>query len=60
MNDVTNAYAGVRPLIHSNKNPGKATREYAIERKGRILNIFGGKWTTARALANKVTKLALA
>ena len=60
INDVTDAYAGVRPLIHSTSDPGKATREYAIEKKGRILNIFGGKWTTARALADKVTKMALA
>jgi len=60
INDVTDAYAGVRPLFHSTSEPGKATREYAIEKKGRILNMFGGKWTTARALASKVTKMALA
>jgi len=52
--DVVNAFAGIRPLIKSAKDPGRATREYAIERNGKVFTVFGGKWTTARALARKI------
>lgn len=51
---VSNVYAGVRPLLHSTDDPGKATREYAIQRTGRLITVLGGKWTTAMALATKV------
>jgi len=51
---VSNVYAGVRPLLHSADDPGKATREYAIQRTGRLITVLGGKWTTAMALAKKV------
>ena len=54
--DVVDTFAGVRPLIKSAKDPRKATREYAIERQGCVLSVFGGKWTTARALAAKIVK----
>jgi glycerol-3-phosphate dehydrogenase len=47
-------FAGVRPLLRSNANQSRATREYAIETHGRLLTIFGGKWTTAHALGEKV------
>jgi len=52
--DVVNTFSGIRPLIKSAKDPGRATREYAIERNGKVLTVFGGKWTTARALARKI------
>jgi len=55
-NDIIESFAGVRPLIKSADDPSKATREYVIERQGRVVSVFGGKWTTARALAKKVTK----
>jgi len=54
--DVIGTFAGVRPLIKSSDDPGKVTREYAIERKGSLINVFGGKWTTARALAKKIVQ----
>ena len=31
-----------------------ASRESVIERQGRLINVFGGKWTTSRALAEAV------
>lgn len=46
--DVTEAFAGVRPLIRSADNPTEATREWAFERVGKVLHIYGGKWTTAQ------------
>lgn len=52
--DVLRTFAGVRPLIHSSDDPSRATREYAIERHGRVVTVFGGKWTTARALGRQV------
>lgn len=48
--DVVACFAGLRPLIHSASDPGRATREYAIERNGNLISVFGGKWTTARKL----------
>lgn len=46
--DVAEAFSGVRPLIRSTDNPSEATREWAFERVGKVLHIYGGKWTTAQ------------
>jgi glycerol-3-phosphate dehydrogenase len=54
--EVTGSFAGVRPLIRSADDPSRATREYAIERVGRLVTVFGGKWTTARALGERVAQ----
>jgi glycerol-3-phosphate dehydrogenase len=51
---ILDTFAGLRPLLRSAQDPSKATREYAIHRTGNLLSVFGGKWTTAMALANKV------
>lgn len=56
--DISSTFAGVRPLIRSNANQSRATREYAIETHGCLLTIFGGKWTTAHALGEKVAGTA--
>jgi len=53
---VSGSFAGLRPLLYSAKDPNKATREYAIHRSGKVISVFGGKWTTAMALAEKVTQ----
>lgn len=53
---IVEAFAGVRPLIYSAENPGKATREYAFEQQGRLISIFGGKWTTSRALGEALAR----
>jgi glycerol-3-phosphate dehydrogenase len=52
--EISSTFAGVRPLLRSADDPGKASREYAIERQGRVVTVFGGKWTTARSLGQKV------
>lgn len=54
--DVAETFAGLRPLIRSAEDPSKATREYLIERRGALVNVFGGKWTTARALGRAVAE----
>lgn len=56
-NDIREVFAGVRPLVKSANDPNKVTREYALEKKQKLINVFGGKWTTARALARNVRKL---
>jgi len=52
----TESFAGLRPLLRSNDNPSLATREYALHRTGGLITVFGGKWTTAYALARKVSQ----
>jgi glycerol-3-phosphate dehydrogenase len=50
-------FAGLRPLIYSAHDPRKATREYAIFTSNKLTTVFGGKWTTTLALADKLTKI---
>lgn len=52
--EVVSKFAGVRPLIRSAADPTRATREYAIESQGKIISVFGGKWTTSRQLGERV------
>lgn len=52
--DVASTFAGVRPLVGRAANPSAIGRDYRIERRGNLLNIFGGKMTTFRSLAEKV------
>ena len=52
---VTQTFAGLRPLLYSAQDPSKATREYAIYRTDKLITVLGGKWTTAMALAKKVS-----
>lgn len=56
--DVAETFAGLRPLIRSAQDPGRATREYLIDCRGVLINVFGGKWTTARALGRSVADAA--
>jgi glycerol-3-phosphate dehydrogenase len=53
---VAERFAGLRPLLYSAKDPSKATREYAIHRTENLITVLGGKWTTAMALAEKVSQ----
>jgi glycerol-3-phosphate dehydrogenase len=52
--DIVATAAGLRPLLKSASNPRKASREYVFEQQQQLLTVFGGKWTTARALGKKV------
>lgn len=53
--EVIETFSGLRPLLYSAKDPNKATREYAIHRTDKLITVLGGKWTTAMALAKKVS-----
>ena len=52
--DVASTFSGVRPLVGRSANPSAIGREYRIERRGNLINIFGGKMTTFLSLARKV------
>lgn len=49
--DIIQEFAGLRPLLQSENQLTKASREYKIIQSQKLTSIFGGKWTTARALA---------
>lgn len=52
--DIASTFAGVRPLVGRAANPSAIAREYRVVRRGNMINIFGGKLTTFRSLAQKV------
>ena len=52
--DIVDSFAGLRPLIKSCTNFSRSSREYAIQQNNKLVSIYGGKWTTSRALANKI------
>jgi glycerol-3-phosphate dehydrogenase len=51
--DVASTFSGVRPLVGRSTNPSALARDYRLERRGNLLNVFGGKMTTFRSLAEK-------
>jgi len=51
---IAATFAGVRPLVGRSANPSAIGREYRIERRGNLINIFGGKMTTFMSLSRKV------
>lgn len=55
--NLIGSFAGLRPLLRGRgaQDPNKATREYVIHRTGKLVTVLGGKWTTAMALADKVS-----
>ena len=57
--DVVEAFSGVRPLLRSADNPSEATREWAFERTGNVLHIYGGKWTTAKLQGDEAAQRIL-
>lgn len=56
--EVLDVFFGVRPIVSSASNFSKASRESCLEKNGKLINVFGGKWTTSRSLAKSVLSLA--
>jgi glycerol-3-phosphate dehydrogenase len=59
--NILKEYSGLRPILCKNKNLSatnysKASRESKLEVTGRLITIYGGKWTTAPSLAKKLKK----
>lgn len=57
--DIIDAFAGVRTIVASKDDISAASREAVIERRQRLVNVFGGKWTTSRSLAAAVADITL-
>lgn len=57
--DVLSSFSGIRPIVASKDEFSAASREFVTERQGRLINVFGGKWTTSRSLAEAVAKISL-
>lgn len=53
---ILGSFAGVRPLLSGSAAAHKASREYQFAQQGKIITVSGGKWTTARALAQQLVK----
>ena len=57
--DVVSSYSGIRPLIEDFREASKVTRDYVFDlnednSQAPLLNIYGGKLTTYRKLAENV------
>lgn len=65
LRDVVNSYAGLRPLVAESSvtTSYKASRKHEIiyhkshEKIDGLVSVFGGKWTTSRALAESTLDL---
>lgn len=59
--DIESTYSGVRPIVRrrseSLSNMSAASRDSEIEIIDQLINVFGGKWTSARRLGSKVATL---
>lgn len=56
--NVVSNYSGVRALVsQGEKNLSSINRDSAIELNGRLINVFGGKWTSGLSLGKKVANL---
>jgi glycerol-3-phosphate dehydrogenase len=56
--EVIGNYSGVRPIVKSGvKKLSAFSRETLIEKENKLINIFGGKWTTSPSLARSVANL---
>ena len=51
-------FSGLRPIVRSRADFSSASREADVQRDGRLLSVFGGKWTTARSLAERLVDRA--
>jgi len=54
--DVHATFAGVRPLVNAGRSAHAQRRGERIETNGRVVSAFGGKWTGARALGERVAR----
>tara|TARA_B100001057_G_C22866323_1_gene956634 strand:- start:3353 stop:4447 length:1095 start_codon:yes stop_codon:yes gene_type:complete len=55
--DIESEYSGIRPIVSKkimSGNYSSASREFEMETIDRLINIYGGKWTSAPSLSSKV------
>lgn len=58
--EIVERFAGVRPLLRKQGQVSTNSRESALERKEKLITVYGGKWTTARLLGRRAAALAQA
>ena len=51
-------FSGLRPIVRTSADLSSASREADVQRDDRLLSVFGGKWTTARSLAEQLVNRA--
>ncbi|HEX7878483.1 MAG TPA: glycerol-3-phosphate dehydrogenase/oxidase [Candidatus Eisenbacteria bacterium] len=51
-------FSGIRPLMSNGKAVGRASREHHVSNEAGVISIAGGKYTTARVMANDVLEAA--
>lgn len=56
--DIETTFAGVRPLVDAGLSSHEQRRGATVETRDRVVTIFGGKWTTSRALGREVADAA--
>lgn len=59
--DIIKEYSGLRPILRKrtstqDRNFSRASREAEVEVLDRLITIYGGKWTSAPSLSEKVLK----
>ena len=52
--DVVGTTSGIRPMLRLAGSRNRLNYNYLIERQQGLLTVYGGQWTTARALGAKV------
>ena len=55
--DITERWAGVRPMLRQQGPPSGRTREHQIIREGTLLTVAGGKLTTYRKMAEETVDM---
>jgi glycerol-3-phosphate dehydrogenase len=53
--EIVDSFSGLRPLLADGAGTAsKVSRESVVERNGRLVTVFGGKWTSSRVLGLRV------
>ena len=56
--DIQEVFSGLRPVVRqAARSLSAASREAVIETQGRIITLWGGKWTTSRQLGLSTVKV---
>jgi len=55
--EIIESYAGIRPLVRDQRGLGRTSRASVIHKHGRLISVFGGKWTTSRSLGERVAAM---
>ena len=56
MPEIIGSYSGIRPIVKTRNFSIKLSREDKIEKAGSLINIYGGKWTSAPSIADELFK----